>query len=82
MKNRGRLTEGARRRLRTMTLLLMLTCSAVVTGCVTKAVPVASDRWVTSLRSGQVFTAPCDGKFVPMATYLELQEAFDRAGYR
>jgi hypothetical protein len=48
---------------------------AVTVGCV-KVRPIPSDRYVTTVRAGQTFTAPTDGKFVPDALFNDMLEAY------
>ena len=73
-----KLTRRARLRVAALTLLLMSAWMLPGTGCATRTVvrEIPSDRMVMSLRGGQLFTAPCDGKFVPKARWNEMQDVY------
>lgn len=54
-----------------MSVLLM---SGLTQGCAHYAV-VSADREVRRLKVGKAFEAPCDGWFVPDATWIDLNTA-------
>lgn len=65
-----------------MILLSMLILTLPATGCKTLAVEVPSDYYVRTLKKGEQFTPPCDGKFVPEARFKEMLDVYIRESYR
>lgn len=58
--------------------------SLVIVSCAIRNVaqPVPLDRWVTTLQVGVPFTPTTPGKFVPLAQYLDMQDAYLREAER
>jgi hypothetical protein len=77
--NHNETWTGRARHLRAaMMLLLMLSWMLPGIGCALRrgAVEIPADRWVMTLRAGQQFTAPVDGKFVPEARWNEMRDVY------
>lgn len=64
------------------TLLLIASLATLATGCATRVREVPADYWVRTVRAGETFTAPVDGKFVPNAMFDELLGAYIRESFR
>lgn len=85
MNHNEKLTRRARRRWTvmmklSMPLLLVLVTSACSTRNSARVIP--ADRWVTTLQVGVPFTPTVQGKFVPLAMYLDMQDAYLREANR
>lgn len=61
-------------------LWMLLGTALLTTSCVTRTVvrQIPSDRYVVTVEAGATFTAPCRGKFVPDARFLQLMDAYIR----
>lgn len=82
MKSQMRSTARDMMLLTAMMLLLMLTLTLLVTGCeTTQVVAISSDREVKTVHKGQPFTPPEDGKFVPLARWMEIQDVYIRQSF-
>lgn len=58
-----------------LTTLAVAALFAGAVGCTTVR-PISEDRLVFTVRKGQTFTAPTDGKFVPDALFNDMLEAY------
>jgi hypothetical protein len=65
-----------------MTTLSMLTLMQLVSGCRTAVVPISPERRVETLKAGVPYTPKVNGKFVPDAQYLDMQDAYIRESFR
>ena len=54
------------------------------TGCATKTIvkEIPDDRFVRSVRKGEPFAPPSDGKFVPVARWNEMLEVYINASQK
>jgi hypothetical protein len=64
--------------------LTLLWVALVISACSTRNVAqvIPADRWVTTLQVGVPFTPTTPGKFVPLAQYLDMQDAYLREANR
>lgn len=69
--------------------VVMMAISTVVfllpaTGCVSHTTirEIPADRWVATVKKGQLFEVPSDGFFVPKAQFNEMMDAYMRESFR
>ena len=75
---------GTRRRGATTPLSIAL-LATLLTGCATPKTVVReipTNNWVTTVKAGQVFIVPVDGKFVPESRFVQMLDAFVRESDR
>ena len=64
--------------LRATWMLLILACSAILSGCKTRVVVIPSDRAATRLPAGSSYIPSVPGYFVPDARMLEILTELNR----